>query len=52
MNGASATQLAETLSRMIEETLLKQRRGEYKGEEPHWEEGDEIIISQADHESG
>ncbi len=51
MNGASATQLAETLSRMIEQTVLKQRRGTYQGAEPTWEEGDEIIISQTDHET-
>ncbi|KDN46655.1 PLP-dependent transferase [Tilletiaria anomala UBC 951] len=51
MVGASATQLAETLSRMIEETVIKQRAGMYQGQEPTWEEGDEIIISQADHEA-
>lgn len=51
MIGSSATQLAETLSRMIETTVLRQRKGEYKGLEPTWKEGDEIIISETDHES-
>lgn len=51
MTGASTTQLVENLSRMIEGTIVRQRRGQYKGSEPTWEEGDEIIVSQADHEA-
>lgn len=51
MTGASTTQLVENLSRMIEGTIVRQRRGLYLGSEPTWSEGDEIIVSQADHEA-
>ncbi|PWN51306.1 PLP-dependent transferase [Violaceomyces palustris] len=51
MLGSSATQLVETLSRLIESTIHKQREGSYQGGEEVWREGDEIIVSQADHET-
>ncbi|KAK0522688.1 hypothetical protein OC834_006189, partial [Tilletia horrida] len=40
--GASATQLVENLSRMIEQSIIDRHV---------WSKGDEIIISQADHET-
>ncbi|EPQ28438.1 uncharacterized protein PFL1_04264 [Pseudozyma flocculosa PF-1] len=46
--GQSATQIAENMARMIERTLEKRREGE-PGET--WNEGDEIIVSQSDHET-
>lgn len=51
MTAASTTQAVENLSRMIEGTIIRQRRGLYAGSEPTWAEGDEIIVSQADHEA-
>lgn len=46
---SSATQLTETLSRMIETTILDRRAGTASGEA--WVEGDEIVITEADHEA-
>ncbi|KAE8220738.1 hypothetical protein CF319_g5779 [Tilletia indica] len=42
MFGSSATQLVETLSRMIEESIIQRNI---------WVKGDEIVISEADHET-
>ncbi|CAD6886024.1 unnamed protein product [Tilletia controversa] len=42
MFGASATQLVENLSRMIEESIIQQHL---------WVAGDEIVITEADHET-
>ena len=39
MLGASATQLAETISRLLEEKAKS-----------HWAQGDEVVVSEADHE--
>lgn len=48
MVGASATQLFETLSRMMEAKVLERRLSQH-GEA--WRQGDEIVITEADHEA-
>lgn len=48
MIGQSATQLVFTLSLMIEARVLKDRKERREGA---WKEGDEIVVSDADHET-